>query len=241
MNKIANYLIKKAKNVKKETDDATNALRAYESKPSDKTLKDLAGKLEVLRNANPTHFNGGYYAGTKDLLSRSNEMIDRGNYVRGLLGKYVGTPVVAGIETVASPLMALDRAMSPYRNAAFNTENDLLLKHPIADLDSNLRTARELLPLYSASRPDPTRQFEGIENSMRRYKTFTPESISTGKPIKDVRLSMLQKLDSGAGAVLNSGVSDLLSVPHTALLNSLGWNGKPRDEYEDEQIAKNKK
>ena len=52
---------------------------------------------------NPVHMQGGYYKDTKMTLDRANEMLDRGNEVRGVLTKYLGVPAAAISDTVLSP------------------------------------------------------------------------------------------------------------------------------------------
>lgn len=202
---------------------------SYEDNPSKKNKKNLIARLEAADRKNPLHVNGGYYKNTKDLLDRSEEMIDRGNVVRGTLGKYVGVPVTAVTDTLTSPFKGLVRLVSPRTNIDYSSIEDIKEDD---DPKHIARAARELFNIYKEERPDPVETWEHTNSLVKKLKT-APEgyvgdvaahAASGGIPLP------------GVGEV----VTDVVSVPHTLLFNKLKWNGTSRDSYKKKKEKEKK-
>lgn len=231
MNKIANYLIKRAADVTKEKAMAESALEAYKNNPNAASLAALAKAVKNIQDNNPTHLNGGYYTGLKDTISRANEQWGRGNYVRGALGKALGVPIMALADTVVAPYTALGRALNPSVNMGFDNVEELAGNNP-DDVKHNMRAAGELIKLMSQERDDPTNYFERTNNLIKQLKSnksyYIPKAVAG-------------TLSGSYLPFVTEGVADLTAAPGNALLNGIGANGKSRAEYEAEQIAKNKK
>lgn len=194
------------------------AIRDYKKKPTKANKKKLIKVLKNIEESNPVHMQGGYYKDTKTLLDRADELTDRGNTVRGALTKYIGVPVSAVAETVLSPVRAIGRAVSPNTNLAFSDAEDL---HKIDDPEKLTRAANELLRLYKEERPDPTGNWEGMKKLVKSVKA-TPAELAS---------DVVAQAATGGVPVLGDAVTDVLSVPHTALFDKMNWNGISREEY----------
>lgn len=216
--------------LKKYTAKAEGSIEAYRKNPSAENLKKMIGSLEDLKHANPTHLNGGIYAGTRNAFSRGEEMSGRGNTLRGSLNKYVGAPIKAVGETVAAPVNALARALHPDKNFAFRTPENMEEERS-DDPVTNLRAANELLELYKTKRIDPTVQGE---LTRRIVQQVGPNTERAGAALAMSALDPASLL----GFLGNIAVGDILSAPHTAIMNAYGWNGSPRSQYEAAERAK---
>lgn len=230
-------LIKAAADTTKEETDAKQALQDYEQNPTEESRNTLAETLAKLKKANPVHLNGGLYAETKDMLSRAKEMKARGNTVRGLLG-YALSPFGGLVNTFGAPVRTLTRWISPTTNPLFREAEELKDLDP-ADKETNLRAAKELLDLYSKERPDPTQQMEAINTLKGQFSNNTTQAVGVtiGRAIRGAAAGPVGIV--GAIPYVREGVADGLTAPHTALFNHMGWNGKSREEYENEEKEKN--
>ena len=204
-------LVKYASREKKE-------VRDYKKKPNKRNKKKLIEAVKSEEKNHPLHIQGGYYKDTKTLLDRADELTDRGNTVRGALTKYIGVPVSAVAETILSPVRAIGRAVSPNTNLAFSDAEDL---HKIDDPEKLTRAANELLRLYKEERPDPTGNWEGVKKLVKSVKA-TPAELAS---------DVVAHAATGGVPVLGDAVTDVLSVPHTALFDKMNWNGISREEY----------
>lgn len=222
---VPGYMDKYAADVTQEAAAAKDAIKAYQANPSKSTLLSLAQALQEVQDNNPSHLNGGYYSLTKDILDRSNEMIQRGNPIRGLISKYLAVPLYAAGDTLFAPLTALGRTVASNTNLGFDTPAELRSNDP-NDTEHNVQAANELLRLLSAERPDPTKQMEGINYTTGQFMNNTPKEVA--KTVAGVA--------SGSIPYVFEGIYDLLSAPHTALLNAGGLNGISRKDWERSKI-----
>lgn len=216
--------------LKKYTAKAEGSIEAYRKNPSPENLKKMIGSLKDLKHANPTHLNGGIYAGTRDALSRGEEMSGRGNTLRGSLSKYLGVPINAIGETATSPVVALARALHPGKNLGFRTPEDMEEERS-DDPVTNLRAANELLELYKTKRVDPTSQGENVRRIVQQVGPNT-ERVLAGLAASALDPQTLLR------NAANVAAGDILAAPHTAVMNAYGWNGIPRSQYEAAERAK---
>lgn len=199
---------------KDENSKAKKSINDYKEKPSQATLDRMVKELQSVEAANPLHMNGGYYADTKDNIDRAAEMMGRGNKLRGLLN-YAGVPFTAINDTANLPWRAINRLMSDV-NTKYSDIDSLADSDPVYDRRSNLRTARELLSLYSTPRPDPTKNWETIKTVVNNFK----------QPDDKVVPSVLRP-----GNIFGGVMRDVVAAPHTTLLNAAGLNGISREDY----------
>lgn len=192
--------------------------RSYKKKPSRINKQKLIALLKREAEENPFHLQGGYFKDTKSMLDRANEMSDRGNHVRGSLTKYVGVPITAAVETLLSPVRVIGRSISPNTNIVFADIDDL---EEIKDREELLRATRELHKLYSAERPDPTANWEGVHKIVKSVNATPAEFTS----------DIITHAASGGVPIVGDAVTDTLSVPHTLLFDKMRWNGISRAEY----------
>ena len=190
----------------------------YKKKPTEANKEKLIKALETIEEGNPVHMQGGYYKDTKMALDRANEMIDRGNEVRGVLTKYIRVPVAAISDTILSPVRAVGRAVSPSTNLAFYDVDEL---KSLEDPEKVIRAAKELAPLLKEMRADPTGNWERVKNLVKNFKNNTESQVSD---------TVAQVATGGVPAVMDAA-SDILNAPHTLLFNKLKWNGESRDKY----------
>lgn len=194
------------------------AISDYKKKPTEANKEKLIKALEDIEESNPVHMQGGYYKDTKMSLDRANEMIDRGNEVRGVLTKYIRVPAAAIIDTVLSPVRAVGRAVSPSTNLAFYDVDEL---KSLEDPEKVIRAAKELAPLLKEMRADPTGNWERVKNLVKNFKNNTESQVS----------DTVAQVATGGVPVVMDATSDILNAPHTLLFNKLKWNGESRDEY----------
>lgn len=225
----------KAKKLQSEANEKVRKLiAAYEKAPSENLRNQLADALQQAQDVNPLRMKGGYYNKTRMTNDRANEMLDRGNVIRGSLGK-VSTPFIAVAETLLSPVRFLSRLASPYNNIGFDDPKEIKLR---TDPKEILRSAKELADLNETERPDPTSYFENVKTFTRGFKSNTAQAI--GDSLLRVPASFVAPHNT---PLLGEVAMDLVAAPSTALLDVSELNGSPRDEYEDAMIeeALNKK
>lgn len=221
----------KAEKKKKPTRKTVQeAISKYKANPTEENLKGIVKELKSLAEYNPAHLEGGYYKTTKDEISRSAEMYDRGNKVRGVLG-YASVPYKAAIDTIRAPFTALSRAISDRTNVSFDDPDSLAERDP-GDVEYNVRAAKELSELLSKNRPDPTSQMERVVYTKEQFGPNKERAIADAAIRTAASAAMLNPLGI---PFVSEGVSDVLSAPHTQIMNSHGWNGKSREEYEEEK------
>lgn len=194
------------------------AIMDYKKKPTEANKEKLIKALEDIEESNPVHMQGGYYKDTKMSLDRANEMIDRGNEVRGVLTKYIRVPAAAIIDTILSPVRAVGRAVSPSTNLAFYDVDEL---KSLEDPEKVIRAAKELAPLLKEMRADPTGNWERVKNLVKNFKNNTESQVS----------DTVAQVATGGVPVVMDATSDILNAPHTLLFNKLKWNGESRDKY----------
>lgn len=218
----------KAKKLQASANEKVRKLiEAYEKSPSENLRNQIAEAIAQAQDINPLRMKGGYYYATRMTNDRANEMLDRGNIVRGAIGK-VGVPIVAAGETLLSPVRFLSRLLSPSNNIGFDDPEEIKLR---TDPKEILRSSKELADLNETERPDPTDYFENTKTFTRGFKSNTAESV--GDSLARIPASLLTPQ---AIPFLGDVVTDLLKAPGNALLNVTELNGSPRDDYEDAMI-----
>lgn len=227
----------KAKKLQSSANEKVRKLiEAFEKAPSENLRNQIAEALQQAQDVNPLRMKGGYYNITRMSNDRANEMLDRGNVIRGSLGKVV-TPFIAAGETLISPLRFLSRLVSPYNNIGFDDPKEIKLR---TDPKEILRSAKELADLNETERPDPTSYFENTKAFTRKFKSNTAQSI--GDSLARIPASIVAPNNI---PFLGEVAFDLMAAPSTALLDVSELNGSPRDEYEDamieEALSKKKK
>ena len=211
-------------NLTKYASKDKKAISYYKKKPTKANKKKLIKALKVIEEDNPVHMQGGYYKDTKMTLDRANEMIDRGNEVRGVLTKYLGVPAAAISDTMLSPVRAVGRAVSPYTNLAFYDVDEL---KSLEDPKKVIRAAKELAPLLKEVRSDPTGNWERLKDLSKNFINNTESQVS----------DTVTQVALGGVPVVADAAADVLNAPHTLLFNKLKWNGESREDY----IRKKKK
>lgn len=231
-------LLKLASRAKEEVDERKNdsygaaekALREFNEAPSKKTLNELADAIEKADAMHPTHIQGGLYSETRDAASRAREMMGRGNYIRGLLGWGLGVPASAIYDTLSIPSTTAARSLSPTINTRFKAPDEVR-DMDVGDRSAVKATARELLDLIGEDRPDPTSYFENVNNLKRKLRARTAQTV--GKLVDEKMKADADGKEYGLFSPYAAALTqDIVSMPHTALMNLIGLNGAPRYKYE---------
>lgn len=197
---------------------ARGLLKEYNKSEGDEDIKaKLLDALQHAKNISPMSLEGGIYGVTKDQLNASKENFDRGNPVRGALGLILGTPLAAVSDTLTAPFHTLARLVTPKRNALFRDIEDLKDED---DPSTVSNAANELISLLKEKRIGVDDYFPTNKYVWRRFKTNPVAEFPSLLPAPYYLYG------------------DLLNAPVTALMNGMKWNGKDRDQYEDELIQK---
>lgn len=197
---------------------ARGLLKEYKKSDGDDEIKaKLLEALQHAKNISPMSLEGGYYGRTRDQLNAAQENFDRGNTIRGALGMGLGLPLNAIADTVSAPFTALARLVTPKRNTLFRDVEDL---EDEDDPGTVSNAANELISLLKEKRTGVDNYFPLNRYNWRRFKTNPVAELPNLLPAPYYLYG------------------ELLNAPVTALMNGMKWNGKDRDEYEDELIQK---